>query len=85
MAKSDLIELDGVVTDHKGNFYMVEVDVPDPNKKDETMKQVISCHLTGKLRMNYIRVLPGDKVQIRVSPYDLSNGTITYRYRDDKK
>lgn len=85
MAKSDLIELDGVVTDHKGNFYMVEVDVPDPNKKDETMKQVITCHLTGKLRMNYIRVLPGDKVQIRVSPYDLSNGTITYRYRDDKK
>lgn len=77
MAKSDLIELDGVVTDHKGNFYMVEVDVPDPNKKDETMKQVITCHLTGKLRMNYIRVLPGDKVQIRVSPYDLSNGTIT--------
>ena len=44
MAKSDLIELDGVVTDHKGNFYMVEVDVPDPNKKDETMKQVITCH-----------------------------------------
>ena len=85
MAKSDLIELDGVVTDHKGNFYMVEVEVPDPNKKDETMKQVITCHLTGKLRMNYIRVLPGDKVQIRVSPYDLSNGTITYRYRDDKK
>ena len=85
MAKSDLIELDGVVTDHKGNFYMVEVDVPDPNKKDETMKQVITCHLTGKLRMNYIRVLPGDKVQIRVSPYDLSNGTITYSYRDDKK
>ena len=85
MAKSDLIELDGVVTDHKGNFYMVEVDVPDPNKKDETMKQVITCHLTGKLRMNYIRVVPGDKVQIRVSPYDLSNGTITYRYRDDKK
>lgn len=85
MAKSDLIELDGVVTDHKGNFYMVEVDVPDTNKKDETMKQVITCHLTGKLRMNYIRVLPGDKVQIRVSPYDLSNGTITYRYRDDKK
>ena len=85
MAKSDLIELDGVVTDHKGNFYMVEVDVPDPNKKDESMKQVITCHLTGKLRMSYIRVLPGDKVQIRVSPYDLSNGTITYRYRDDKK
>lgn len=85
MAKSDLIELDGVVTDHKGNFYMVEVEVPDPNKEGETMKQVISCHLTGKLRMNYIRVLPGDKVQIRVSPYDLSNGTITYRYRDDKK
>ena len=85
MAKSDLIELDGVVTDHKGNFYMVEVEVPDPNKDDQMAKQVISCHLTGKLRMNYIRVLPGDKVQIRVSPYDLSNGTITYRYRDDKK
>ena len=85
MAKSDLVELDGVVTDHKGNFYMVEINVPDPNKEGDTMKQVISCHLTGRIRMNHIRVLPGDKVQIRVSPYDLSNGTITYRYRDDKK
>ena len=85
MAKSDLIELDGVVSDHKGNFYMVEVNVPDSKKEGETMKLVITCHLTGRIRMNHIRVLPGDKVQIRVSPYDLSNGTITYRYRDDKK
>lgn len=85
MARSDLIELDGICTDHKGNFYMVEVDVPDPENPGGTKKQIINCHLTGKLRMNYIRILPGDKVQIRVSPYDLSNGTITYRYRDDKK
>ena len=55
------------------------------NRIELTKKQIINCHLTGKLRMNYIRILPGDKVQIRVSPYDLSNGTISYRYRDDKK
>ena len=78
MARSDLIELDGEVIDHKGNFYIVEVDFETDGKK---AKHQVSCHLTGKLRMNYIRILVGDKVQIRVSPYDLSTGTITFRYR----
>ena len=80
MARADLIELDGVVIDHKGNIYIVE-DLSD----DKTTKHEITCHLSGKIRMNYIRILVGDKVQIRVSPYDLSNGTIVYRYRDDKR
>ena len=78
MARSDLIELDGEVIDHKGNFYIVEVEF---EKKRKKAKHQVSCHLTGKLRMNYIRILVGDKVQIRVSPYDLSTGTITLRYR----
>ena len=78
MARSDLIELDGEVIDHKGNFYIVEVEVEVDGKK---AKHQVSCHLTGKLRMNYIRILVGDKVQIRVSTYDLSTGTITFRYR----
>lgn len=78
MARSDLIELDGEVVDHKGNFYIVEVEFEADGKK---AKHQVSCHLTGKLRMNYIRILVGDRVQIRVSPYDLSTGTITFRYR----
>ena len=80
MARADLIELDGVVIDHKGNIYTVEVLSDDKKTKHE-----ITCHLSGKIRMNYIRILVGDKVQIRVSPYDLANGTIVYRYRDDKR
>lgn len=80
MAKSDLIELDGEVIAHNGNIYTVRVETPGQTEKDVVSHEV-NCHLTGKLRMNYIRILVGDKVQIRVSPYDLTQGTITYRYR----
>ena len=41
----------------------------------------ITCHVSGKIRMNYIRILPGDKVRIEMSPYDLERGRIIYRYR----
>lgn len=41
----------------------------------------ITCHVSGKIRMNYIRILPGDKVQVEMSPYDLTKGRITYRYK----
>ena len=41
----------------------------------------IACHVTGKIRMHYIRILPGDKVAVELSPYDLTKGRITYRYK----
>ena len=41
----------------------------------------IVCHVSGKIRMNYIRILPGDKVAVEMSPYDLTKGRITYRYK----
>jgi len=41
----------------------------------------IICHVSGKIRMNYIRILPGDKVAVELSPYDLTRGRITYRYK----
>jgi translation initiation factor IF-1 len=41
----------------------------------------ITCHVSGKIRMNYIRILPGDKVAVELSPYDLTRGRITYRYK----
>lgn len=74
MAREDLIEMEGVVTQHQRDIYTVNVVVGEEEKE-------ITCHLSGKLRKNYIRVLVGDKVTIRISPYDLENGIITYRRR----
>ena len=70
MAKSDVIEVDGKV---------LEV-IPGGNFKVELSNgHVIEAHVSGKMRMNYIRIAPGDKVMIELSPYDLTRGRITYR------
>lgn len=79
MAKSDLIELEGVVIAHNRSIYTARVETT--GKDGDTVIHDINCHLTGKLRMNYIRVLVDDKVTINVSPYDLTTGTIIYRHR----
>ena len=47
--------------------------------------QVILAHISGKMRMHYIKIIPGDKVTVEISPYDLSRGRITYRLKGDKK
>lgn len=70
MAKEDLIELDGVVVEPLPNA-MFRVKL--------TNGVTILAHISGKMRVNYIRILPGDKVKVEVSPYDLSRGRITYR------
>lgn len=70
MAKEDLIQLEGTVVEPLPNA-MFRVELPN--------KKVILAHISGKMRMNYIRILPGDKVTVEVSPYDLSRGRITYR------
>lgn len=70
MAKSDMIEVEGKVVD----------SLPNANFKVELENGVvINATISGKLRMNYIRILPGDKVKVEVSPYDLTRGRITWR------
>ena len=66
MSKQDMLELEGVVVEALPNaIFQVELEV--------------LAHISGKLRMNYIRILPGDKVTVEVSPYDLTKGRITWR------
>ena len=70
MSKSDVIEVEGVVMESYPNA-MFEVQLPNGHK--------ILAHVSGKMRMNYIRIYPGDKVTIELSPYDLTRGRITWR------
>ena len=70
MSKEDVIEVEGVVTEA----------LPNTNFKVELENgHQILAHISGKLRMNYIKILPGDKVKVELSPYDLSRGRITWR------
>lgn len=70
MAKKDIIEVEGTVVDALPNaIFKVRLE----------NGHVITAHISGKLRMNYIRILPGDKVNIELSPYDLDRGRITWR------
>ena len=70
MAKDDVIELEGTVVESLPNTTF-RVDVGNGH--------VILAHISGKLRMNFIRILPGDKVTVQMSPYDLTRGRITWR------
>ncbi len=70
MSKADVIEIEGIVVEKLPNA-MFQV-------KLENGHQVLA-HISGKLRMNYIKILPGDKVTIELSPYDLSKGRIIWR------
>ena len=72
MSKEDVIEVEGVVTDALPNA-MFKVQL-------ENGHEALS-HVSGKLRMNFIRILPGDKVKLEMSPYDLSKGRITWRVK----
>lgn len=70
MAKSEAIEVEGVVLEKLPNA-MFKVEIEGGH--------VILSHISGKLRMNYIKILPGDKVTLALSPYDLSKGRIIWR------
>ena len=70
MAKSDVIEVEGKV---------LEVIPGGSFKVGLSNGHIIEAHISGKMRMNYIRISPGDKVMIELSPYDLTRGRITYR------
>lgn len=72
MAKRDVIEVEGKVTEPLPNaMFRVELDGGHE----------VLAHISGKLRLNFIRILPGDRVRVELSPYDLSRGRITYRLR----
>ncbi len=72
MAKEDVIELEGTVIDTLPHA-MFKVELENGH--------VVLAHVSGKIRMHFIRILPGDKVTVELSPYDLSRGRITYRYK----
>jgi len=72
MAKQTSIEQDGTIVEALSNA-MFRVELANGH-------QVIA-HISGKMRMNYIKILPGDKVKLEMSPYDLSKGRIVYRYK----
>jgi translation initiation factor IF-1 len=70
MAKEDLIEVEGVIKESLPNArFHVELE----------NGHIVLAHISGKMRMHFIRILPGDKVKVQLSPYDLTRGRITYR------
>ena len=72
MAKQDVIEMEGVVIDTLPNAQF-KVELPNGHE--------ILAHVSGKIRMHYIRILPGDRVTVEISPYDLTRGRITFRHK----
>ncbi|MDD5194501.1 MAG: translation initiation factor IF-1 [Candidatus Omnitrophica bacterium] len=72
MSKEELIEVEGEIVETLPNaMFRVKLD----------NGHIVLAHVSGKMRMHFIRILPGDKVKIELSPYDLSRGRITYRYK----
>ncbi len=72
MVKQSSIEQDGTVIEALSNA-MFRVELENGH--------IITAHISGKMRMNYIKILPGDKVRLEMSPYDLTKGRISYRYK----
>ena len=72
MAKQDAIEVDGTITEALSNaMFRVQLE----------SGHVIIAHISGKMRMHYIKILPGDRVKVEMSPYDLTRGRISFRYK----
>ena len=72
MAKEPSIEIDGTIIEALSNA-MFRVKLENGH--------IITAHISGKMRMHYIKILPGDKVKVEMSPYDLSKGRITFRFK----
>jgi translation initiation factor IF-1 len=73
--KDDVVRVDGIVKETLPNaMFRVEVEGG----------HVVLAHVSGKMRMNYIRILPGDKVSLELSPYDLTRGRIVLRYKNER-
>ena len=72
MSKEDVIEVEGTVVEALPNA-MFQVELENGH--------IVLAHVSGKMRMNFIRILPGDKVTMELTPYDLTRGRITYRFK----
>ena len=72
MPKKEAIEVEGVVTESLPNA-MFRVELPNGHK--------VLAHISGKIRLHFIKILPGDRVLVELSPYDLTRGRITYRFK----
>ena len=72
MSKEDVIEVEGVVVEALPNA-MFKVKLEN--------EHIVLAHVSGKMRMNFIRILPGDRVTLELTPYDLNRGRITYRFK----
>ena len=72
MSKDNIITKDGIVTEALSNA-MLKVKLIENDYE-------LICSISGKMRMNYIKLIPGDKVKVEISPYDLTRGRISYRY-----
>ena len=72
MSKQDAIEVDGIIVEALSNaMFRVQLE----------SGHIITAHISGKMRMHYIKILPGDKVRLEMSPYDLTKGRIAFRYK----
>jgi translation initiation factor IF-1 len=80
MNKIGVIEVEGEVTEALPNT-MFRVTVPAGQIPTVDEVKIVLCHLSGKMRIHYVRILPGDKVKVEITPYDLTKGRITYRSR----
>ncbi len=76
MAKQAAIEQDGTIIEALSNA-MFRVELENGH--------IVTAHISGKMRMNYIRILPGDRVSLELSPYDLTRGRIVLRYKAERK
>ena len=77
MPKGNKIETDGVVTETLPNATFL-VRITDPSYPPNL---IIRGHISGKMRMNYIRIIPGDRVKVELDPYDITKGRITFRFK----
>ncbi|MBF0613183.1 MAG: translation initiation factor IF-1 [Magnetococcales bacterium] len=72
MSKEDVLEMDGTVLENLPNaMFRVELE----------NKHTLLCHISGRMRKHYIRILPGDRVTVQLTPYDLTKGRISYRHK----
>lgn len=77
MSKGDKIEVDGVITETlPGTCFLIRIT--DPNYPED---YIVRGYISGKMRMNFIRIVPGDRVRVELDPYDPAKGRITFRYK----
>ena len=77
----EVFEVIGTVTENLPNT-LFRVTVEETDETPELSGEHLLCHLSGKMRMHYIKILPGDKVKVQVTPYDLTKGRIVYREKN---